>query len=95
MGKYKPRWTCTQDANHKEITQALEKIGCSVYDASKFGGGFPDVIVGYRGKCFLLEYKHGKGKLNPKQIQFRDQWNGNYCVVRTPEEAIQAVTTNG
>lgn len=92
MAKYKPKWIRTHDQNHKEITQALEKIGATVYDTSKFGGGFPDVIVGYRGKCILLEYKTGTGKLNPKQEDFRDWWRGNYSVVRTPMEAVEAVT---
>lgn len=87
-----PRWRQTPDGNHKEITQVLEKIGCSVYDASRVGGGFPDLVVGRAGKCYLLEVKTPSGKLNLKQKRFRDSWRGNYAVVRTPMEAIEAVT---
>lgn len=94
MGKYKPKWVKTRDSNHKDITQALEKIGCSVYDASEVGGGFPDIVVGRAGRCFLLEIKSSpKSKLRPEQIAFRDTWNGNYTVVHTPMEAVKAVTS--
>jgi hypothetical protein len=88
MGKY----TCSVDENHVEIVNALKQIGCSVYDASRVGGGFPDLVVGYRRCSYLLELKSEHGKLNKKQIAFRDSWNGNFAVVRTPMEAIAAVT---
>ena len=33
------------DKNHSQITAALRKIGARVYDASRVGGGFPDLVV--------------------------------------------------
>jgi Holliday junction resolvase len=87
-----PRYRQRPDKNQRQIVDALEKIGCTVYDASRVGGGFPDLVVGRAGQCYLLECKTQKGKLNAEQQRFRDWWNGNYAVVRTPMEAVKAVT---
>jgi len=90
------RFTCKLDDNHEEIVNALKKIGCSVYDASRAGEGFPDLVVGrVTGgiPCsYLLEVKSEHGKLNKKQSLFKTNWKGSYAVVRTPMEAIKAVT---
>ena len=86
------RWQKKTDANHTSIVTALEKIGCSVYDMSRVGGGFPDICVGYRQCNWLLEIKTEKGTLNEKQKDFFDLWRGQKCIVRSPEEAIQVVT---
>ena len=86
-----PRWAQKPDANHKNIVQALEKAGCTVYDATRVGGGFPDLVVGRGKKCWLLECKTEKGKLNAQQREFRDWWQGHFAVVRSPMEALKAV----
>ena len=92
MAKYKPKWVKTKDSNHTEITDALEKVGCTVYDASEFGDGFPDIVVGRLGRCYLLEIKSSrKAKLNPEQRKFQKWWRGHFAVVRSPMEALQAV----
>jgi hypothetical protein len=33
------------DKGHKAIVQALRKVGCQVFDASRCGSGFPDLVV--------------------------------------------------
>jgi hypothetical protein len=88
-----PRWRQKPDANQKKIVQALEKVGCTVYDASRIGGGFPDLVVGRAGQCFFLEVKTPSGKLNKAQREFKEWWRGNYAVVRTPMEAVKVVTS--
>lgn len=85
------------DANHSEIVAALRHVGASVADASKLGGGFPDLVVGFRGRTWLLEVKDGSKppsarKLTPDQVAFRDGWRGHYAVVNSSDEAIKAVT---
>ena len=86
-----PRYRQKPDANHTDIIVALETIGCSVYDAYRVGT-IPDLIVGYRGCTMLVEVKTETGKLEKSQIQWHETWNGHSCVVRSPMEAIEAVT---
>jgi len=84
-------WARKVDTNQGDIVAALEKIGCSVLDLSRVGQGCPDLLVGRADKCYLLEVKSGKAKLNEKQVEFHEDWRGNIAVVRSPEEAIQVV----
>lgn len=70
---------------------ALERIGCMVYDAHRVGE-IPDLIVGYRGCTMLLEVKTPNGKMKRDQIKWHREWRGHSCVVRSPMEAIEAVT---
>ena len=91
-----PRWAQAPDSNQKEIADALEKTGCWVHDISRVGGGLPDLMVWRAGRCYLLECKTSKGKLNKKQAEFHKKWTGCTFVVRTPVEALKAVgLTNG
>lgn len=85
------------DNNHREIARALIDYGCAVADTSGAGSGFPDLVVGFRGKNFLLEIKNpekspAQKALTPSQIDFRDGWHGQYDVIETLEEAIAVVT---
>ena len=49
------RYATRRDANEKEIIQALESIGCTVYRLDS-----PvDLLVGYRARNILLEVKDG------------------------------------
>lgn len=79
------------DSNHVEIVKALRKAGRSVRSLAPIGGGVPDLLVGYKGKNFLLEVKTDKGDLTEDQVKFVSEWRGQSCIVRNAEEAI-AVT---
>jgi len=84
------------DGNQPQIVQDLRKIGASVAIGSAIGKGFPDLVVGYRGKTFLLEVKDpskpkSDRQLTPDQVKFRDGWNGHYAVVETSEQAIDSL----
>lgn len=79
------------DTSQKPIVDALRKIGASVHVASTVGKGFPDLVVGFRGKTFLLECKTDKDKLNALQRDWHAKWAGHVAVVRTPEEAQLAI----
>ena len=92
MGRGAMRWARQLDENHKEIVAALEAIGCSVLDLSRVGDGCPDILVGWRSTCVLMEIKKLGGKLNKDQELFHQLWRGSICVVRTPEEAIRVMT---
>lgn len=90
-----------RDANSKAILDAWRGIGASVVDMAAVGGGFPDAVVGYRGRTWLAEIKNPahrrkSGSTNPttgaKQAEFRAAWRGApVLIVETVEEALRAV----
>jgi Holliday junction resolvase len=86
------RYRARVDANHKEIVDALRDIGASVVSLAPIGKGCPDLLVGYRGRNYLLEVKTEKGALKPLQVTFAELWRGQVVVVRSIDEAIMAVT---
>ena len=80
------------DANHGTIRDALRAMGASVADTKSAGEGFPDLVVGYRGKTLLVEVKDGTlppsaRKLTGPQEKFHSNWRGHVCVVKNVEEA--------
>lgn len=81
------------DANQAEIVDALRKVGCSVMDLSHVGRGCPDILVSDRQqRLHLMEIKTAKGKLNKRQQEWHDKWQGpRPFVVRTVEEALAAI----
>lgn len=86
------------DANQQEIVKALQQLGASVAPLSTVGSGMPDLLVGYRGKNFLLEVKDGSKvpsarTLTPDQIAWHAAWKGDTRVVYSIDEAIKVVTT--
>ena len=85
-----------RDGNEKNIVDALRKIGATVFRMDK-----PcDLLVGFRGRNYLLEVKLPLGprggtahsQLNEWQREFDDMWHGQFTVVRSPEEAIGYLT---
>ena len=76
------------DANQKEIVEALEKIGCTVYKI----GRPVDLVVGRNALNWLMDVKSEKGTLTPFQKDFFRDWKGQVRIVRSPEEAIKVVT---
>jgi hypothetical protein len=96
------RYPATQgrrDANEPVIQTALERAGATV-EQLPTGQGMPDLLCGYKGINYLLEVKLNpvKGEvfashcsLNKKQRDWHSGWKGQKCIVRTPEEALQAI----
>lgn len=85
------------DANHAAIVAALRGIGASVASTAAVGNGFPDIVVGFRGRNWLIECKDGSKppsdrKLTPAQQDFRIGWRGHWIVVESPDEAVREVT---
>lgn len=79
------------DANQAEIVAALRKAGATVTITARLGNGFPDLVVGRNGATYLLEVKKPGAKLTPDEARFFCEWAGHCTVVRSPEEALQAV----
>jgi len=86
------------DDNHGEIIDAFRKMGCSVADLSRLGGGIPDLAVGLYGRTVLVEVKDGrkppsKRQLTPDEREFRERWQGHYAIVESLDDVEMVVRT--
>lgn len=85
------------DQNQAEIVKALRGIGCTVYSMAQLGDGMPDLLVGYKGKTWLVEVKDGNKppsarKKTEDQIRFWDTWTGGGLVmVESAEHALKVI----
>lgn len=85
------------DANQPEIITALANAGCTTQSLAGVGCGCPDVLVGFRGINVLLEIKNPDRKGGQKrntmeaQAKFRKYWTGHVAVVKSAQEALDAV----
>jgi len=76
------------DRNQAEIVAALR------LDA--VGKGVPDLLVGWRGKNFLLELKDGTKSLSRQDLTGAElawirAWDGQVSVVSSADEALDVV----
>ncbi len=83
------------DDNHKDIRDALRKMGATVYDMSGVGRGFPDLLVTGKGRDRWVEVKDGdkcpsEQALTPAQADLHAKWNGAPIWILTSVD--QAVT---
>ena len=81
------------DTNQTQLVHQLRQIGASVYPTHTVGGGFPDLVVGYRGVNYLFEVKNptmppSKQRLTPEEAQLHDTWAGRIHIVRTLDECL-------
>ena len=88
----------TRDGNEKNIVDVLRQIGATVIRLDQ-----PcDLLVGYRGKNYLIEVKLPVGprggtshsQLNDDQKDFEQTWHGQFDVVRSPEDAVELLTAS-
>lgn len=69
------------DYNQKLIVEQLRKLGVSVAITSMMGKGFPDLVLGYQNKNFLIELKDGAKPKSQKgltmdEAKFFTAWKG-------------------
>lgn len=62
-------------------------------DLCRVGHGCPDILVGLRGRNWLIEIKAGSNDLTPDQRTFFAKWRGQRAVVRSVGEALRVVTS--
>ena len=81
------------DANQAEIVSALRAAGAVVvWVKGVVQPGIPDLLVGFKGRTYLLEVKGPRGRLKPEQVKFREDWTGDVAVtVTTVAEALAVV----
>ena len=87
-----PAWAGKRrDTNEKEIVEALEALGACVLRLHT-----PcDLFVWFRGETRLLEVKGKYGKLTAAERRFMERWPGLVVVVRSVEEALEAIGATG
>jgi Holliday junction resolvase len=88
------------DNNQTEIVEILRAVGCSVAITSGLGRGFPDLVVGYRGKNYLFEIKDGnkapsQRKLTIDEKRFHETWRGQVFVIKNINEALRTIGALG
>ncbi len=91
------RYARNVDANQVAVVDALRRVGALVQHLHTVGGGCPDLLVGYRGKLWLLEVKDGRKppserRLNDAELDWHRRWASYPVVVVTsPLDALKAI----
>jgi hypothetical protein len=81
------------DKNQNEIVKALRNLGAVVSITSSFGSGFPDIVVSYMNRWFLIEIKDGnevpsKKKLTPDEDRFHAEQRAPVYTIYDTREAL-------
>lgn len=83
------------DDNHREVVEALRRVGCRVQSLATIGKGCPDLLVlsPYSQRLHLLELKDGRKaksarKLTEDEERFAADWG---CVVVCNDTAAALV----
>ena len=85
------------DDNQNLIVSKLRQIGCSVAITSAVGKGFPDIVVGYKGRNFMFEIKDGSKppsarKLTKDEQKWHDEWRGKSHVVECFADCLAVIS---
>ncbi len=81
------------DGNQSQIVMQLRGLGLSVRSTAMVGQGFPDIIVGYRGRNFIFEIKDpaqppSKRRLTPLEVIFAEEWKGQVDMIEIVDDAL-------
>lgn len=85
------------DANQKAIVKSLRGIpDVTVADTSSLGNGFGDIVIGYKGKNWIIEIKDGNKppsaqKLTPDEVRFHNDWKGQINVCNSFDEIFKLI----
>jgi len=82
-----------KDENQNPIVGALAQAGIQAFDTSAVGNGFPDLVLGFRGKNYLIEVKNptkpkADRQLTDDQKKFHGKWHGQVDKVETIDEIL-------
>ena len=85
-----------KDVNHNEIADIFKKNGWSVLDVSQLKKCC-DMFIAKRGRTIAVEVKDGAKppsarKLTDGELIFARNWNGEYRVITTEQEALDLIT---
>ena len=86
------RRAARRDTNERAIITALTAVGATVEQWD-----LVDLVVGFRGRTFLLEVtnlesRDGKAAVRKAlQADWRREWNGHAAEAFTPDDALRAI----
>ena len=89
------------DANQNAIVAALRDIpGVTVAITSALGSGFPDIVVGFAGRNYLIELKDGskppsKRALTDDEYDFFVTWRGQREIACNLDECLEIIGLRG
>jgi len=84
------RRAAKRDDAEPEVVEVFLAGGCSVIKHS--GANEADLIVGYRGRTYLVEVKTNNAALKPGQAEWAKAWEGGpVWVVRNAAQARKAL----
>jgi len=83
------------DDNQKDIVKLFRKHGWYVLIISQLKNCC-DIIVSKRGRTVAIEIKDGKKapsarKLSEGELKFKNEWQGEYALVETEEDALKVI----
>jgi hypothetical protein len=81
------------DENQKAIVDLFRKHGATVFIMDKVKGGFPDLVVCYRGNTLLVEVKGVNGTLTEAQKEFFANHSHYARIVRTEADVLKLLDT--
>ena len=70
------------DKSQSAIVKAFRACGASVEVLSDVGRGVPDLLVGFRGRNWLIEVKEPGEGLTLSQMVWHEKWQGRTFIVR-------------
>ena len=88
------------DRNQAEIIAALRGAGATVQPLHTVGQGCPDLLVGFRGRNFLIEVKDwrkapSQKRLNETQRDWHEGWKGQVAKVEDIPAAMVVIGLMG
>lgn len=88
------------DANQAAIVAALRSVGAGVQSLAAVGQGCPDLVVGFRGNCFLIEVKDGSKPpsargLTDAQLRWHALWPGQVAIAESEDDALRIIGAIG
>jgi hypothetical protein len=85
-----PRYAARTDENHAAIREGLRELGFAVWDCARYGGGFPDLLVGRGDTVKFVEVKSEGGKLTPKEAAFKELYRQHVVIAHAIEDVLEA-----
>jgi hypothetical protein len=94
------RYAARTDDNHGAIRAAFRALGAYVMDTSHVGGGFPDLVIGTRGRWLFVEVKDGakspsRRKLTADQLLMHAEVQRVGCQVHVVESEADVYALMG
>lgn len=75
------------DANQGEVVAGFRCAGATVQSLAPVGDGCPDLLIGFRGRNYLVEVKDGSKPpsargLTRDQMEWVEGWRGQWALAK-------------